>query len=360
MRKQIVVFALNYRNYQNIAPLLCELAHKEWEIKFVLTPNKNDPSIKSLSGLPYPILASYSVDPRRYSSAQLKQIVRENSSDLKQARLVFLPDVQNFPASCLYWHLKCLNRKLKIVGFQHGLSQVWVKNFLSPICDIYLAFGKKSLNFFPKYRKSDLVEFGLPRLNSEKLITQNEERYILFVGQKAYDQKTMQEFLEAVSKAYALRVLVRNHPQYPNRYRVDAPFRYDPKTDELVQQIASAAFVLTSYSTCVLDVIRAKKKVVLFAQNKDALFDDFPFKIKELILQDLQTALNTFNQQSVENWSKETIVNLHENNLTQQVAIIESFAGLLHPGYEKFYRRGKSLIWTCFKNVLRKLKSYIL
>lgn len=330
----------NFRGYENLLPVLKALS-TEHQIDLVYTPYLKDPSWKKNEQFEFNLALQYGLDLLEFNESVLTQLLSKMDGLLEQADLLLLSDVQNFPGADLYRYAKKFNPNLKVIGFQHGLYQVWTRDKFYKTCDFYFAFGKGALNFFPSLRRRDLVFCGIPKLDKISLVLPAKERFILFIGQKHPGSEVIDPFLEKVEQFYQTAVVVRNHPQYPDHYKFKSKFELNNIPSDLWEQINQAKFVIATHSTCLIDALLLGKKVILLPNHGLVQLPDFKSVAKDFTVEEFDTAVAKAEHWDSRAWLESNITTTDFNATDIAVKSIMAIMGKPQLVYWPLYLKSK-------------------
>lgn len=352
---EIVALVNNIRGYDGLKPVLHELSKKH-NISLIYTPYVIDPSGAMVESLDFPILYKCSLPSNSYSEEILGEIVVATKDILSKAKILLISDVQNFPGADIYSAVKKLNRSIRVIGFQHGLFQIWTRPWRKRVCDFYFAYGERALEFFPHYRRESLVIAGIPKMDDLKsLNTKSDGSYILFIGQKYPSAEVIDPFLLELENHYKLPVIVRNHPQYPNLYKFRSkyPEAAEIYAKDLREQISGASIVVTTHSTCLVDALLLNKKVILLPNHGLTLLSGYKPVAKDFTVEEFEIACEKANRWDFRLWLQEFIGTLEYDSVNKTCDAILAIAGKPTIGTSLLFIKGRLLFLQTLMMYLR-------
>jgi hypothetical protein len=337
----VVALFNNIRGYENLLPVLKDLSTHN-SIELIYTPYTKDPSWdKCDSWLSNPAV-ELKLDSLVPNEEVISELIGKSYQLIKNADVLLLADVQNFPGADIYQSVKIVNSRIKVIGFQHGLYQVWTRHWFNKNCDFYFGYGRQALDFFPELRRRNLVCCGIPKLDNIKNVSKYEEKFILFIGQRYPGPEVIDPFLAKVEKYFGTQVVVRNHPQYPELYKFKSSLIDSQSVpDDLLEQISQAKFVITTHSSCLIDALLLKKHVVLVPNHGLSQLRGYKAVAKDFSAEQVEVALSIAQRWDCSNWLNEMITTTNFDATTLTVNSIYAIVGVARRGYYRLFLKSK-------------------
>ncbi len=324
--KKILVIFNNIRGYKNIESVLDELS-EIFEINLIFIPFTFDPSSLDTSDVKFKILKTIPVKEIKLDNTVIQNICSFAKHEIRNVSLILLTDIQNFPGAALYSPIKKIYPKTRVIGFQHGLFQIWNGHWFNRLCDFYMAFGKEFTAFYPQYRRGDIVYSGIPKLDGIKDIKTEDQGYILYIGQKEPAPEIVNPFLLDLENTFRKKVVVRNHPQYPDHYKTSRS-NEEYANENLWDQIANSSFVITTHSTCIVEGLLIGKKVIIMPDHISATFKNYEWRASEYTANSVKRILIEKSDWDYLPWLKNTITTLDFNSTKTTRDALLAISGL--------------------------------
>lgn len=278
-----IVLSTNHRNVDNWLPLFQRLVQQGDHIEGLWLPWSGDASVERMAGLPLPVRMARSIsrlDQEGLSLEELRALL--DRAITPEVDVVFLCDMQSYPSSAVHGLLKARGRSPKVIGLQHGLFQSWWLYNQSFCADELLCFGPRHVRELTPSLRSRAHPVGLPKLDALLDLSTAKGGYILYLAQRVPEAEHVAPLLAELEAATGLRVLVRDHPQYPgllgSRLMPGAPEAApDPMSEApYYQQLANANWVLTPHSTGGIEALHLGKPLVLLPNHGLTAWAGYP------------------------------------------------------------------------------------
>ncbi len=278
-----LVFSTNYRNVDNWMPLFERIQQGGGRCEGLWLPWRGDPSVARMEELTLPVRHSQAIerlDEQGIGREALERLL--DATVTAEIDVVFLTDMQSYPSSAVHGLLQRRGRPPKVIGLQHGLFQSWWVYNRNYCADELLVFGARHVRELADSLRARAHPVGLPKLDALNNVPTSDGGYILYLAQGVPEPAHVERLLLELASATGLRIVVRNHPQYPmllGREQSSGEPQLDGRPVReatYIEQLAHASWVLTPHSTGGIEALHLGKPVVLLPNHGLTAWAGYP------------------------------------------------------------------------------------
>jgi hypothetical protein len=151
---------------------------------------------------------------------------------------------------------------------------------------------------------------------------------ILFCGQHVHEPEQIADFLLEMKNATGMNVAIKPHPEHVSCFDSLKPaFQFIAPTEALATCLASAAMIISSSSTAIIESLVAGVPAIVLADGRHQLFESAGIVVHEF---SVEMALESLREQAQPSGRRRIEEFLQRYLSCQNVPHAEHFAAVLH------------------------------